>query len=353
MTNLTQLSNNEIPQSPANPPYDAEFTALQNPPYDEELAVLLEEENETAWRTLLQEVSPQFGDPIAAQVAHIMKSRMTGKYVGKLIRKMLTDKAIADRIDDSDDSVVRRLEPEYSEEDSEDEYSEDEEPTTALILASERGETDIVKMLLKDGATNVNQHNDDGETAIDVAIEKGHTEIVGLLLDNGVDVNGKNYIPPLLSACGKGNTEMVKLLLDKGADINITDDEEMSTPLMWAIISKQTEIVGLLLDRGADLNTYDDNGDTALDWAENRKEKEIVEILKNKGARTSSDIWYEGEQKRCLSMLDQKTLDKLNKMSDEERKEAMHWLTEEFLMTGPLEPLEPVYVPPKDRLGIK
>ena len=101
------------------------------------------------------------------------------------------------------------------------------------------------------------------------------------------------------------------------------------------------------------MNTYDDNGDTALDWAENRKEKEIVEILKNKGARTSSDIWYEGEQKRCLSMLDQKTLDKLNKMSDEERKEAMHWLTEEFLMTGPLEPLEPVYVPPKDRLGIK
>ena len=332
MTNLTQPSKNELQQSPANPHYDEEF------------AVLLEEHDETAWKTLLKEVDPQFGNPIAAQIAHIMKSRMTGKYVGKLIRKMLTDKAIADSTE---------AEGPGPEEDSEDEYSEDEEPTTALILASERGETDIVEMLLKDGA-NVNQHNDDGETAIDVAIEKGHTEIVGLLIDNGVDMDGKNqYIPPLLSACGKGNTEMVKLLLDKGADINITENEDMSTPLIWATITKQAKVVQLLLDRGADLNAYDDNGDTALDWAEKNKQTEIVKILKDKGARTSSDIWFEEEKKRCLSMLDQKTLDKLNEMSDEERKEALYWLTEDMLMTGPLAPLEPVYVPPKDRLGIE
>lgn len=108
MTTIPQLTTNETQQFPANPPYD------------EGLAVLLEEQDEGAWLKLLQEVDPQFGNPIAAQIAQIMKSRMAGKEVGKLIRKMLTDKAISDRIDDSDEEGP---ETEYSA----DEYSYDEE----------------------------------------------------------------------------------------------------------------------------------------------------------------------------------------------------------------------------------
>ena len=107
MTTIPQLTTNETPQFPANPPYD------------EGLAVLLEERDEGAWLDLLHEVDPQFGNPIAAQIAHIMKSRMAGKDVGKLIRKMLTDKAIADRIEE--DSDEEGPEAEYSD----DEYSYD------------------------------------------------------------------------------------------------------------------------------------------------------------------------------------------------------------------------------------
>jgi|APSaa5957512535_1039671.scaffolds.fasta_scaffold102738_1 hypothetical protein len=114
MTTIPQLTTNETPQFPANPPYD------------EGLAVLLEERDAAAWNNLLQEVSPQFGDPIAAQIAQIMKSRMAGKEVGKLIRKMLTDKAIADRIDDTHEEgpEIEYSESEYSyDEESDDEYS--------------------------------------------------------------------------------------------------------------------------------------------------------------------------------------------------------------------------------------
>jgi len=103
MTSKLITPTNKTPEFP--PP---------NPPYDEELAVLLEERDEGAWKKLLQEVSPQFGNPIAAQIANIMHSRMAGKDVGNLIRKMLVDKAI-------DDSVVRRLEPEYSDDESQEE----------------------------------------------------------------------------------------------------------------------------------------------------------------------------------------------------------------------------------------
>ena len=79
---------------------------------DEEFAVLLEEHDETAWKKLLREVGPQFGNPIADQVSDIMMARMDGEEVGGLIRKMLADKATHERIvreleyDDDTDSEV-------------------------------------------------------------------------------------------------------------------------------------------------------------------------------------------------------------------------------------------------------
>ena len=119
MTTIPQLTPNETPQFPANPPYD------------EGLAVLLEERDEGAWLELLHEVDPQFGNPIAAQIAHIMKSRMAGKDVGKLIRKMLTDKAIADRIEEDSD-----------EEGPEAEYSDDEYSDRSLSTTCEESDDD-------------------------------------------------------------------------------------------------------------------------------------------------------------------------------------------------------------------
>jgi hypothetical protein len=59
----------------------------------EAFAVRLESRDEGAWQTLLSQVNPVFGDPIAAQVAHLMKTYKTdGEYDGALIRKMLSEK---------------------------------------------------------------------------------------------------------------------------------------------------------------------------------------------------------------------------------------------------------------------
>jgi hypothetical protein len=60
----------------------------------EAFAVRLEDHDEDAWKTLLSQVTPAFGDPIAAQVAHLMKTfAADGEYDGQLIRKMLSEKA--------------------------------------------------------------------------------------------------------------------------------------------------------------------------------------------------------------------------------------------------------------------
>ena len=59
----------------------------------EAFAVRLESRDDGAWQTLLSQVNPVFGDPIAAQVAHLMKTyNADGEYDGELIRKMLSEK---------------------------------------------------------------------------------------------------------------------------------------------------------------------------------------------------------------------------------------------------------------------
>ena len=214
---------------------------------------------------------------------------------------------------------------------------------TPLMDTIERGNIEIMKILIANGA-NVNASNHDGQTSLDMAIEKGNTEIVQLLMKNGATMD--KYFT-LSSAIYTKNIEMIKMVIDNGAKVNpYFIDDEFLTPLMDACNTGTLEIVKLLLNAGANINDYGDEGQTALELVERREDKEMMEFLKSKGAKTSSELWYEEEQKRCLSLLSQKSHDRLNKLSEDERKEALDWLTEDMLMNGPLEPLLPVYTPP-------
>jgi len=59
---------------------------------------------------------------------------------------------------------------------------------TALHWASYKGHTEIVPMLLKQKGIKVNANTIDGDTALDYAIEEEHTEIVKLLIRNGATI---------------------------------------------------------------------------------------------------------------------------------------------------------------------
>jgi len=60
-------------------------------PVLEAFAVRLENHDEDEWKTLLH-LTPVYGDPIAAQVAHFMKTfAADGEHEGDLIRKMLSE----------------------------------------------------------------------------------------------------------------------------------------------------------------------------------------------------------------------------------------------------------------------
>jgi ankyrin repeat protein len=100
---------------------------------------------------------------------------------------------------------------------------------TALILASERRNKDIVELLLTAGAV-VNAQDKNGRTALIAAIAfpqflsiGGDTEIVEMLLDANADMNAQDIdgSTALIIASQEGHTDCVSTLLGKGADVNM------------------------------------------------------------------------------------------------------------------------------------
>jgi len=141
------------------------------------------------------------------------------------------------------------------------------EPTTGrtpLMLACCEGYVDIVRFLL-DGGANVNAEQpitfyDDGEyddeddltTALLLATRNGHEATVRALLASGADVSVTNSLgqTPLMVAVVKDFGGIVDALLGTGK-ANTEQVLNGATPLFWAIFNSNSSIVKSLLDHGA------------------------------------------------------------------------------------------------------
>jgi len=156
---------------------------------------------------------------------------------------------------------------------------------TALMHAANRGNTEIVRALIKSGA-NVNAKTKFQErTPLMFASLYGYTEIVNLLLEAGADVNVKSPdgATALVFSAENGHQDIVNALINAGADLN-TKVYGDSTALIWATLKGQTEIVKALIEAGADTNAKNSQGYTALSIAKGTGNKEIAELLIQKGA---------------------------------------------------------------------
>ncbi len=154
----------------------------------------------------------------------------------------------------------------------------DDNGDTALIIASENGYTDIMKILLDAGA-DVNVKNKDGDTALMLTTERlrnpeKRKEIISTLLDAGADVNAKNKRnnTALFIAIRRGYKDLVKILLNAGADVNARTNYN-ETPLILANDFEYPEIVTMLEEaieiRG---NKYE-----AMELVRHRKQKKSHE----------------------------------------------------------------------------
>ncbi|KAI8485160.1 hypothetical protein Bbelb_370850 [Branchiostoma belcheri] len=93
---------------------------------------------------------------------------------------------------------------------------------------------------------------EDGESSgTELLIAKGHADIVKLLLRKGASITKRN----------KGHTEVVDLLVYHGATLDIRDAFQR-TPLMVAIMFKEVATVRQLIELGARVDLSDAQGNT-------------------------------------------------------------------------------------------
>lgn len=143
---------------------------------------------------------------------------------------------------------------------------------------------------VKEGAV-LDWKNKSGTTALMIAAEYGNLEVVKFLLKQGADVNARDCMgaTPLMWASYSNSTQILNTLLDAGANVNAKDRENCSTPLIWWCTNSQDNVkaIKILLDHHA--NLYDkidiersavkDDDRTAYDHALTKGNLEIARFI--------------------------------------------------------------------------
>ncbi|CAG9858534.1 unnamed protein product [Phyllotreta striolata] len=131
---------------------------------------------------------------------------------------------------------------------------------------------------------NVNMCDASGRTALHVAAEFGRTDILRLLLDNGALPNAKTFRTlrtPLHVACMEGRIRTVRELLKCGDCAVDEQDADGNTALSYACEKGDAKIAEVLLCNGADCNRKNLAGKSALSLSEESMQYGIYRLLKN------------------------------------------------------------------------
>ena len=122
--------------------------------------------------------------------------------------------------------------------------------TSPLCRVACDGYVEVVRVLLRAPAIEVDRATDDGTVPLSIATQEGHKDIVRLLLRKGADPNLKyeTGITPLHLACLCGHTGIVEMLLHAGADMDAEaeDEGQRYTPYSLAQLAGQREVVSIL-----------------------------------------------------------------------------------------------------------
>ncbi|NLK91728.1 MAG: hypothetical protein GX273_01135 [Bacteroidales bacterium] len=183
--------------------------------------------------------------------------------------------------------------------------------TALLAAAATDCNTAVVNLLLQHGA-NINDKDIFGCTALVKACETLNSDVVKLLLANGAEVDSDCFVSLFQRDIIdieelQSIIDLSKILIDKNININTRNNEfegntYSSTALMYAasykhdedlgtsaklLLEKQVELMGFLLDNGAEINAVNTQGKTPLMCAIEAKNEHIVAYLLERGADTN------------------------------------------------------------------
>jgi uncharacterized protein len=204
---------------------------------------------------------------------------------------------------------------------------------TALYLAAQNGDADMVKALLAAGADANQVDRPTGESVLMAAIRAKSTDAVRALLSSGANANAVEpqlRVTPLMLAAETGQADMIRSLLERGADIRArtrigaTPDRKMPcidkagcgshgvgiirgglpeqgyqppipgdmTPLMYAAREGHLDAAKALLDAGADVNELEKSAISPLFMAISNNHIDMAHLLIDRGANINAVDWY-------------------------------------------------------------
>ncbi|KAK0622183.1 Delta-latroinsectotoxin-Lt1a [Lasiodiplodia hormozganensis] len=153
----------------------------------------------------------------------------------------------------------------------------------SLHVAARNSQLEVVKLLVKHDANLVHAPDEDNTAPLYFATIRGNREVVKVLLENGAPANDSVDIP-IICACSSGAPAAVRLLLEHGAQTETVRDEDWKRPpLHTAIAENAARCVDVLLEFKADPNHVCPGG-TALRIAAANNRLAMVKQLVEHGA---------------------------------------------------------------------
>jgi ankyrin repeat protein len=121
---------------------------------------------------------------------------------------------------------------------------------TNLMSAVANNDIQGAGFFSKGGSLIVNQKNKGGATALHIACREGNSEIVNILLQNGANPNIQDNEgwSPLMRASIAGSPQIIDMLLSKGAKANLLNQQNESA-IVHATMSRCTECINLIIEK--------------------------------------------------------------------------------------------------------
>lgn len=159
---------------------------------------------------------------------------------------------------------------------------------TPLVVASNHGNLDAVKLLCSHGA-GIHLAARSGLTPFDMACKYGHADVAGYLLSRDTDVARRTAAATreLPAACARTHAELVRVLVAHGAPVNLADPSGCT--LLWHACSHGwIGVVRALVASGADLDRADGVGETPFFIACATGNLEVAKFLFVQGANITT-----------------------------------------------------------------
>jgi len=172
-----------------------------------------------------------------------------------------------------------------------------EDGITPVIIAAGFGHAEVIKILHHFNA-NIALQRHDGETAVFMAAQEQRLDALKVLLELGANPDtprSTDGATPISIATELGYQEVVERLCQAGANVNTQRSPSGRTPVWLAASNGHEKIVELLHKANAELNTKDFKGMTPLFIATARGRLSVVKYLINANVPIEACV-FEGDE---------------------------------------------------------